>query len=294
MRKYIIISDSCCGLDKSTREQYDIEYIPMSISYNGKTMPASLDWEQISIKDYYDLMRSGTRVFTSQITKQSYVKTFEKYIKNGYDILSISCSSALSASVKASILAKEELKIKYPEAKIFCIDSLISGYGLGILCIIASIMRTEKKSLEETASFIEKIKLNSNQFGTVAELKYLKQAGRISTSKALFGTLFNVKPIIISDKTGQNVSIEKAKGRKRALERMAELTVENYTGDFLEDIFIAQADCEKDANILKELLAKNFPSLNDKIHIGCIDPILGASCGPETLAVYFMGKEVTT
>ena len=183
MRKYIIISDSCCGLDKSTREQYDIEYIPMSISYNGKTMPASLDWEQISIKDYYDLMRSGTRVFTSQITKQSYVN-----IKNGYDILSISCSSALSASVKASILAKEELKIKYPEAKIICIDSLISGYGLGILCIIASIMRIEKKPLEETASFIEKIKLNSNQFGTVAELKYLKQAGRISTSKALFGT----------------------------------------------------------------------------------------------------------
>ena len=291
MRKFIIISDSCCDLNKLTREKYNIEYIPMSVSYNGKVATASLDWDKDSTKEYYDLIRKGTRVLTSQVTKDAYIKAFEYFVQKGYDILSISCSSALSASVNASYLAKEEIISKHPEAKIICIDSLISSFGLGLLCIIASKLRAENKTIEETAEFIEQIKLNLNQFGTVADLKYLKLAGRITTSTALLGTLFNIKPIIISDTKGQNVSIEKIKGRKKVIERIAELTKQNYTGFCLPDIYIGHADCEEEANALKDLIVNSFPNKDLAVHICCIGPILGASCGPGMLAVYFIGNK---
>ncbi len=291
MKKYIILTDSCSDLDKELREEYDIEYIPMSMTFDDKTYIADLDWKEIKAKDYYQIMRDGTRVITSQVMKQDYLAKFEQYIKDDYDILSISCSSALSSSVKASYIARDELLAKYPKSKIICIDSLISCAGLGLLCILASNLRKSGKSIEEVAQFVEENKLKINQVATVNDLKFLKQSGRITASAALFGTLFNVKPIIISDTKGQNVSVEKTKGRKKSLVRLAELTKENYTGEYLPDIFIGQADCEEDAEELKNLIAEKIPNVN--IHIGNIGPIVGASVGPEMIGVYFVGKEVT-
>lgn len=292
MKKFVIVSDSCCDLNEELRKKYDIEYIPMGIAYNGKSAIADLDWKEISVKDYYQMMKDDVRVTTFQITKEQYLTRFEEYLNDGYDILSISCSSALSSSVHTSYKARDELLKKYPEAKIICIDSLISCYGLGLLCIIASNMRSEGKCIEEVAKFIEENKLKSNQFGTVADLKYIKRAGRITATKALFGTLFNVKPIIISDTKGQNVSIEKSKGRKNVISRIAELTKENYTGQYLGDIFIGHADSEEDAFELKKQIEEKFGNEKPNINIGYIGPILGASCGPGMLAVYFIGNEV--
>jgi fatty acid-binding protein DegV len=42
----------------------------------------------------------------------------------------------------------------------------------------------------------------------------------------------------------------------------------------------------------KEVLAR-VPNKNVPINVGYIGPIIGASSGPGTLAVYFYGKEVT-
>ena len=265
MKKFVIVSDSCCDLNEELRKKYDIEYIPMGIAYNGKSTIADLDWKEISVKDYYQMMKDDIRVTTFQITKEQYLSRFEEYLKNGYDILSISCSSALSASVHASYKARDELLAKYPESKIICIDSLISCYGLGLLCIIASNMRSEGKQIEEVAKFIEENKLKSNQFGTVADLKYIKRAGRITATKALFGTLFNVKPIIISDIKGQNVSVEKSKGRKNVISRMAELTKE-YTDKMSSAMASAKRGYVDDIIVIcdeKEISEQMFKKISD-------------------------------
>ena len=105
MKKFVIVTDSCSDLRKELREQYDIDYIPMHMSYDGKELFADLDFNEISYEDFFEMMRNGTRFTTAQITTSEYKERFEKYISEGCDILSISCSSALSASVKASRLA---------------------------------------------------------------------------------------------------------------------------------------------------------------------------------------------
>ena len=152
MKKFAIITDSCSDLNKDLREKYDIDYVPMHYSYDGKDVVASLDWEELSAPDFYNVMRGGTRIFTAQVTANDYKEKFESYLEKGYDILSISCSSALSASVKASYIVRDELCAKYPDAKIICIDSLISCAGLGMLVIEASKKRAEGKSIEEVAT----------------------------------------------------------------------------------------------------------------------------------------------
>lgn len=292
MKKFVILSDSCCDLDKELRKEYDIDYVPMYFHLDDKEYEADLDWKELSVKQFYDAMREGKRVYTTQANLQCYKETFTKYIREGYDILSISCSSALSASVKASCVARDEVLANYPEAKIICIDSLNSCFGLGIMCLYASSLRQEGKTIDEVAAIIENVKLNVNQECSVDKLSYLKQAGRVSAASAFFGGLLNIKPIIISDAIGQNNAVEKVKGRKTAINRLAERMAEEYEDVPYQRIMIGHSDCLEDALELKKAVLEKIKTDVD-IHMGYIGPIVGGSCGPGTIAVYFFGKEVT-
>lgn len=297
MRNFAIITDSCGDLNAENRKKYDVDYVPMRLLYEeekGKSVdiPASLDWEYLSAKNFYDLMRGGTRVRTAQVNSSDYREKFTEYLEKGMDILSISCSSALSASYEGSRVVAEELKAKYPEANIICIDSLNSCLGLAILCMTASTLRAEGKTLEETAAYIEANKLKMNQFATVEELTYLKRAGRVSAASAVFGGLLQVKPIIISDAIGQNVAIEKVKGRKASIARILELTEKAFDPSCpYQKIGVGHADAPEDAATLVNALSEKFPGV--EIVLDYIGPIVGASTGPGTLGVYCFGSEVT-
>lgn len=294
MQKFVIITDSCSDLNEELRQQYDIHYVPMHFHCQGKQYDADLDWKEISAKDFYDLMRDGNRIMTAQVTAPQYTAKFEEFLKEGFDVLSISCSSALSGSVNASYVARDELAAKYPERKIICIDSLISCFGLGMLCMRASELRAEGKTIEETAAWIEENKLNVHQEATVERLAYLKQAGRVTAASAFFGTLLSIKPIIISDEAGQNAAVEKVKGRKTSLERIVERTAEAYQTVPYQKIYIGHADAPADAQILKEKLQEKLQEKCVEIGIGYIGPIVGASVGPGTVGIYFYGDKVQT
>ncbi len=293
MKKFIIVTDSCSDLEKELREKYDIEYVPMSFRCEGKEYVADLDWKELNVTDFYDMMRKGKIFKTAQINASQYREAFEKYIEGGYDILSISCSSGLSNSVNESRKAAKELQGKYPDTKIYCVDSLNSCYGLGLLCITASELRKEGLSIDEVKDFIENNKLKMNQECTVEKLTYLKNAGRVSAASAFFGGLLSVKPIIISDAKGSNNAVEKVKGRKTSINRIAERFAMEYEKSPYQKIYFAHADCLADVEELKKAVLSKIDASDIEVHTGYVGPIVGASAGPGTIAVYFFGKEVT-
>lgn len=293
MRKFVIVTDSCSDLSQKYRDKYDIDYIPMFLVYDDKVINASLDWEDIPVKDFYDMMRKGTKFKTAQITPDHYRARFEQYVKDGYDVLSISCSSALSSSYSGSTLVAKELMEKYPEAKIVCIDSRNSCWALGFMCITASEMRAQGKTIEEVAEFIETNKQKYNQIATVEDLTYLKRAGRVSTMSAFFGGLLQVKPIIISDVKGQNLATEKVKGRKTSVARLVEIFKDVYEKSDLNRISIVHADCIEDCDELVKMIKDSVDLDGVEIIVEYLGPIIGASTGPGTMSIYCYGKEVT-
>lgn len=295
MKKYAIITDSCSDLDKAHRELYDVDYVQMGINYEDASgniidLPADLDWQDLSVKEFYGLLKSGTRIRTSQVQKETYKEKFEQYLKQDMDVVYISCSSALSASIKASELVRDELLVEYPNSKIFCIDSLNSCAGLGLLCMNASYLRSQGKTIEETVAFIEENKLKMNQFATVDDMTYLKRAGRISAMKAAFGGLLGIKPVIISDALGQNTATEKPKGRKNSIRRLAQLMAETYVKMGMDKLYVLHADNEEDGLMLLNEVKTLIPDAD--IDFGILGPIIGATTGPGTIAVYGWGKEV--
>ena len=291
MNEFVIFGDSTCDLVKEQRERYGIEYFRMNYVLDGREYPASLDWESISSKEFYDAMRSGKRITTTQVPSESYEERFTECAKAGKDVIYIGCSSALSGSVNLAKVIAKGVEESYPGIKIFCIDALNSSFGQGIMLMWASDLRSQGKSAAETADFIEANKLRVSQCGTVGKLDYLRRAGRVTASSAFFGNVIGIKPIIISDALGQNLAIKKIKGAQAAKEEIASYQAEQIEDAADQTIYISHADDIESAEALAKVI-KEKTGCRD-IFIGTIGPIVGASVGPGTIISYCVGKEVT-
>lgn len=298
MAKFAIIGDSTCDLTTQMRKDRNIDYARMMVNWTDKNKKfheiyASLDWEVVSVKEYYDILRDGNRIITSQVTEQEYDEVFGRHFEAGEDILYIACSSGLSASLKlAGRLWEQKYSKKYPERKLIIIDSLISCMGQGLMLLRAADLRDQGVSMEDIAKELEETKLCYNQIATVESLEYLKRAGRVKASAAFFGNIFGVKPILISDTAGINHAIEKAKGRRGSIIRCAELVKETVVKPEEQTCYVLHADAKQEDVDLMVSKIKEMVNFKE-IVVMTLGPIIGASTGPGTFGVYYFGKEVT-
>lgn len=292
MKNLAILIDSTGDLDTELRKKYSIGYCAMGLTIKEKEITASLDWDQgYDPHALYEVMRSGEKIFTSQVTRQEYETKFGAELEQGNDILYIACSSALSKSVDMARTVASSLKEKYPDRKIAVVDSLISGYAQGDMAIRSRVMSDEGKTLDEIVAWLEANKLKFNQWAAVETLTYLKKAGRVKASAAFFGNLFGVKPVLISDAKGNNFAVKKVKGRKPSLVAIVEDMIASSEDIENQTIYIAHSDDLEGAKFCKEEILKRVKP--KAIHIGILGPIIGGSVGPGTIAIYNFGKEVT-
>lgn len=292
MKDFAILLDSTCNLTPKDLKEFDLDYCMMSVSIDDKIYDADLSWKDMSPKEFYDIMRTGKRVFTQLTTEEEFTRKFTEYCEEGKDVLYIGCSSGLSGSVKVGMKIAQSLMEKNPEFKILVVDSLISGMGQGMMGIRASEMRKEGKTIDEIHDTLEKEKLNYNQFATVGNLVYLKNAGRVTAGAAFFGNIIGIKPIIISDVKGHNYAYKKVRGRKAAMQEIADSIVKNCVEPEKHTLCIDNADCIEDAKIIIAMVESKGVHFA-KYYTNPLGPILGASCGPDTIISFFYGKKVT-
>ena len=286
-----IFIDSCGELNKEMRTKYDIDYTPMMLNIEGKEIPASLDFDAgYSILDMSNIMKSGKRIFTAQVPIPTFEEKFKAALDAGKDVLYISCSSGLSASVKSAEQVAAELLKAYPDRKIVCFDSLHSGYSQAGMAIKAAEMRDEGKSLEEIHEWLKANVYKFNMFATVEDLKFLKVAGRVTAGSAFFGNLFHVHPVLIADKAGHNNAIKKVNGTKGVLSYLVRAAVDAAENIEEQTVYLAGFDADASVEFMKnELLKLAKPK---EVYVGNLGPILGASTGPGTVAIFVYGKEV--
>ena len=297
MNKFVIFTDSTSDLTTKQRKDHNIEYVRMLVNWTDKEKKfhetyADLDWKEMTPTEYYNLMRDGAVIMTSQVTEQEFDLQFIPHLEKGEDILYLACSSGLSASgALAERLFREKYSKKYPNCKIRVVDTLISVMGEGLIALDAAEMRDAGKTMDEIAETIEKTRLSYNQTATVEDLTTLAKHGRVKAAKAFFGNIFGVKPILISDAKGNNFAVEKAKGRRNALIRVAEIAKERVVDPAKQNCYVCEADAKPED---LELLVSQLKTIGFKeIVVQKLGPIISASCGPATIGVYYKGKEET-
>ena len=287
MSEYIIMTDSTVDLPKEYLiEELQVPYIPLSYIMDGVTYE---DMSGLSGKEFFDKIRAGSLPTTSQVNPEQAKKALEPYVKEEQDILFIGFSSALSGTFNSIRMAAEELMEEYPERKIITVDSLCACLGEGLLVYKAVQLKRAGKSLEEVAKWTEENKLHICHNVAIDDLNHLHRGGRVSKTAAIMGTMIQIKPIIHMNDNGELQVIGKQRGRKKALQHIVNMAVEQSKGWENDIIMITHGDCEEDAQYVAKLVREKMGIEN--ILINCIGSVIGSHTGPGVVAVFCMGEK---
>lgn len=292
MDNYIL---SCCttvDLEQSHLDSLDVKYARFHYEIDGVFYTEDFG-KTISFEEFYRKMKEGAVTKTSQVNANEFEEHFEKYLKEGKDILHVCLSSGLSGTINSANIAKSILIDKYPDRKIYIVDSLSASSGYGLLIDALANMKKNGKTIDELYNWAQENKLKQNSFFFSTDLSYYVRGGRISKAAGAIGTLLNTCPLLYVDKFGKLVSVAKVRGKKNVIKEIVKRMEENAEGglSYNGKCFISQSNCLEDAMEVSRLIEEKFPNLDGKPVINFIGTTIGSHTGPGTVALFFWGKE---
>ena len=285
MSEYKIITDSGCDLPQEMLSRLDVQTVPLIVNFKGEDREDTVD---VGIKELYAGLRDGEAATTSAVNPDRWMEKMEGVLAQGMDVLTITFSSGLSTTYQSAVIAGNELKEKYPDRKIFVVDSLAASLGQGLLIWYTCKMKDAGMSIEELAKWVEDNRQNLCHWFTVDDLMYLKRGGRVSAATALVGTMLQIKPVLHVDDEGHLINVAKTRGRKASIQALAQKAVELGEGYDNSTMFICHGDCIEDAEYLAGLVKEKCGV--KEVFIGYTGAVIGSHSGPGTLALFFMGK----
>ncbi len=285
---FSIITDTSANLTSGLIKKYSLTVLPFSFYINGSEH-VDLDAESFDATSFFAAMRAGIKVTTSQIPPQAYLDCFEPMLQAGQDILYVGMSSGISGSYNSSRIASDELRERYPERRIHCIDTYAASLGEGLLVLRACEMREEGKSVDEVAERLLDERKRMCQIFTVDDLKYLHATGRLSAAATLVGTMLSIKPVLKGNEIGQIVQAGKVRGRRQVIEDLAARYEANVVSPETQRVGVAHCDCRDDADMLIKLLYRSKPP--KEVLLVDYEPVTGSHIGPGSLALFFWSDD---
>ena len=212
----------------------------------------------------------------------------EPALAAGEDLLVMAFSSGLSTTYQSAVIAATDLAEKYPDRTIRVVDTLCASLGGGLLVYHACKKRDEGLQLDQLAQWVEENRLKLCHWFTVDDLMYLKRGGRVSAATALVGTVLKIKPVLHVDNEGHLINVSKVRGRKAAIEMLADKMVQTALPGENDFITICHGDCIEDAQYLAQLVKERCGV--KEVFIGYTGAVIGSHSGPGTLALFFLGE----
>ena len=289
MSEYVIFTDSCCDLPASLAEEMQLMVQPLSVHADEATYKNYLDEREISYKDFYAMLPKVKDIKTSAVNQHDFIEAMEPVLQSGKDLIYIGFSSGLSGTYSAGALAAQELQEKYPERKIFAVDSLCASLGQGMLVYLAWQQKQQGASIDELRDYLENTKLHQCHWFTVNDLMHLKRGGRVSATTALLGTALSIKPVMHVDDEGHLIPMSKARGRKASLRALFNEMKASAIEPEKQVIFISHGDSLEDAEYLANMIRDEL-HVKDVI-INYVGPVIGAHTGPGVIALFFLGTK---
>ncbi len=293
MAKFAILTDSNCDLTKDIRERFDIDYIQGHLKMpDGRNVPLCLEWtENYQHDEFYAAIKKGADYATSPANVAEFAEKLTSYVKEGREVVAITISTALSGTYNFLTEARDQVVKEYPDAKIYCVDSLRYSVLEGMMCVKAAQMRDEGKTAEETYKWLEENKNCYHQMGWLDDLSFVARKGRMSNSKAFFGQLVGIKPLGEISSNGLTTVIGKAKGAKAGFAAILDYMEATITDASEQTIFVGTSDREKDADKLVELIKERFAP--KEVIKSFVFPGCGVNIGPGLCCAFYVGKPIS-
>lgn len=292
MSDYVISCCSTADLSKEHFEKIDVHYCCFHYEMDGVQYLDDLG-QSMDFDVFYQRMTDGAMTKTSQINADEYEEYFAQFLSQGKDVIHLTLSSGISGTFNSANLAKALLEDKYPDRKIYVIDSLAASSGYGLLIDHLAGMRDSGATIDELAAWVEEHKLNLNHWFFSSDLTFFIRGGRISKAAGAVGTVLNICPLMNVDFEGRLIPRYKIRTKKKVIQAIVDKMAEQAEGgtDYSGKCFISHSACEEDAKAVAALVEERFPNLNGRVLINSIGTTIGSHTGPGTVALFFWGKK---
>ncbi|MDN5352118.1 MAG: hypothetical protein PWQ12_1038 [Clostridiales bacterium] len=284
---------SCCSTADLTAEHFkerDVHYICFHYFLDGKEYADDLG-KSMPFDVFYKAMEDGAETKTSQVNVDEFIEYFTPFLEKGLDILHVSLSSGISGVINSATIAQKELSEKYPDRKIYIVDSLAASSGYGLLMDKLADIRDSGASIDDVYQWAETHKLELHHWFFSTDLTFYVKGGRISKTAGFVGTALKICPLLNVDDTGHLIPRAKIRGKKRVIEEIVEHMEAhaqnglNYDGK----CYISNSACYEDAKAVADKIEARFPKLDGPVEIFSVGTTIGSHTGPGTVALFFWG-----
>lgn len=294
MSDYIISCCSTADLSKEHFQKRDIHYICFHFELDGKQYSDDLG-ESIPFEQFYQMMAEGADTKTSQINVEEFEAYFEPFLKEGKDILHLCLSSGITGVINSANLAKSNLEERYPDRKIYIVDSLAASSGFGLLMDKLADLRDEGMTIDELYEWANANKLKLRHWFFSTDLTFYVKGGRISKTAGFVGGVLNICPLLDVNDEGKLIPRFKIRTKRKVIQTIVDKMEETVQDglDYSGKCYISYSACYEDAKAVADLVEARFPKLNGKVLLNSIGTTIGSHTGPGTVALFYWGKERT-
>ncbi len=292
MSDYIISCCSTADLSKEHFQKRNIPYCCFHFELDGKQYSDDLG-ESIPFEQFYQMMADGADTKTSQINADEFENFFEPFLKEGKDILHVSLSSGISGVVNSANIAKNILEERYPERKIYVVDSLNASSGFGLFVDTLVDLRDEGMSIDDLYQWAVENRLKCRAWFFSTDLTFFVKGGRVSKTAGFVGGMLNICPLLDVNVEGKLIPRLKIRTKRKVIQAIVDKMEETAADglDYSGKCYISNAACYEDARAVADLIEQRFPKLNGKVLINDIGTTIGSHTGPGTVALFFWGTE---
>ncbi len=292
MNQYVLSCCSTADLKKEHFERRSIEYICFHYALDGKEYDDDLG-QSMPFEEFYARMEKGADTRTSQVNISEYVAHFSRFLEQGKDVVHVCLSSGISGSINSARNAALIVNERYPDNRVYIVDSLGASSGFGLLMDAAADRRDEGFGAGELVSWLEDNKLRLHHWFFSTDLTSYVKGGRISKTAGVFGGILDICPLLNMDNLGRLIPRAKIRTKKKVIREIVERMARHAEGgeEYSGKCYISQSACMEDARAVAQLVQARFPKLNGRVEINYVGTTIGAHTGPGTVALFFWGDE---
>ncbi len=281
MSKVAIVTDSTSYIPKGYVTKYNLTIVPQVLIWNGDTYE---DGVEILPDEFYRRLKTAKVMpTTSQVSITNMQKSFTSLLEQGYDVLGMFISSKLSGTMQSAHQGREALGSG--KEKVEIVDSLTTSMALGFQVLAVARAAAEGASLADCKALAIKAQAFTGVYFFVDTLEFLHRGGRIGGAQRLLGTALNMKPILALQ-DGKVEAMERVRTKKKALDRLVEVVVEQCAGKSPVRLASLHANSAEDA---QEALSRASKLTNAVETVFTdVSPVVGTHTGPGTVGLAYM------
>ena len=284
MALFAVSSDSTCDLKKDYREARDIWFAPLTFTME-KDGVIEEELDNFSSEEeyvqFYEKVSNGWFPRTAKLNYEAHITHFTAMAEAGVkEVIHFMISSGLANTIEITRQAAEDVRKKYPDFVVYPLDPLTATAGQGMLTMLAADCRDKGWTAQETYEYLMEVRQRVQHCIIPTDLFYLRKGGRVSTVSAAFGTVLNIKPLIVFDEMGKLKVTEKNKGMKKSFMRAIE-HLNRAPMDETKLSVVVHTNNPQGAEELANLMGKHT---GVRPWVTIMGPVIGAHVGPGSVS----------